>query len=179
MIQGERIYLRPFIQHDDQRLLQYELKNRLFFKPYVFTRNDQYYTLANIRKYIHAYETQWQNKESYRYGIFLNSSHQLIGTIALNDILWPLRCAYIGYALDEDHNKKGYMSEALKLMIHHAFFTLKLHRIEAGVMPSNVPSWQLLEKHGFEREGLMRKNVHINGQWEDHYHYALINPNDL
>ena len=36
-----------------------------------------------------------------------------------------------------------------------------------------------LEKHGFEREGLMRKNVHINGQWEDHYHYALINPNDL
>ena len=71
------------------------------------------------------------------------------------------------------------MSEALKLMIHHAFFTLKLHRIEAGVMPSNAPSWQLLEKHGFEREGLMRKNVHINGQWEDHYHYALINPNDL
>lgn len=179
MIQGERIYLRPFSLHDDQRILQYELKNRDFFKPYVFTRSDQYYTLANIRKYINTYEQQWQNKESYRYGIFLNNTHQLIGTIALNDILWPLRCAYIGYALDEEYNKKGYMSEALKLIIYHAFSTLNLHRIEAGVMPSNRVSWELLERHGFEREGLMRKNVHINGQWEDHFHYALINPNGL
>lgn len=179
MNQGERIYLRPFNQHDDQRLLKYELKNRLFLKPYVFTRSDQYYTLANIRKHIHSDAMQWQNKESFRYGIFLNTTHQLIGTIALNDIHWSLRCAYIGYALDEDHIKKGYMHEALELIIHHAFFTLKLHRIEAGVMPNNTPSIQVLEMHGFEYEGLMRKNVHIDGQWEDHFHYALINPNDL
>ena len=103
----------------------------------------------------------------------------IIGTIALNDIHWSLRCAYIGYALDGDHIKKGYMHEALELIIHHAFFTLKLHRIEAGVMPNNTPSIQVLEMHGFECEGLMRKNVHIDGLWEDHFHYALINPNDL
>ena len=165
--------------YDDQRVLLYELQNRLFFKPFVFTRTDQYYTIAQIRRYIHNYEKQWKNKESFRFGIFLNTTHQLIGTIALNEIHWPMRCAYIGYALDEGHNHKGYMSDAIKLMLRYAFSTLNLHRIEAGIMPSNTSSWHLLEKHGFKREGLMCKNVHINGQWEDHYHYAIINPNDL
>ena len=55
---------------------------------------------------------------------------------------------------------------------------VKLHRIEAGVMPRNLASIRVLEKAGFHKEGIARKNVKINGKWEDHQLLAVINPND-
>jgi len=178
MIQGNRIYLRHLNEHDASRLFEYELKNRDFFKPTSFTRNDNYYTLENIRKNIDNYKKEIASKSGYRFGIFLNSNHKLIGMIALNDILWSLKTSYVGYSLDHNQTSNGYMSEALSLLIKYSFDDLKLHRLEAGVMPNNVSSWKVLERCGFIREGLLRKNVHINGQWEDHYIYGCLNEND-
>ncbi len=60
------------------------------------------------------------------------------------------------------------MPEAVRLMVDYAFTELKLHRIEAGVMPRNLGSIRVLEKAGFHREGIARSNVLINGKWEDH-----------
>lgn len=179
MIQGNRIYLRHLTPFDAQRLFEYELNNKDFFIPTSFTRNDQYYTLERFRKNIESYSREIEEKSSIRFGIFLNSSHKLIGMIALNDILWPLKTSYVGYSLDLNYTKQGYMFEALNLIIQYAFNDLKLHRLEAGVMPSNQASYKLLERCGFVREGLLRKNVHINGRWEDHYIYGLLNENDL
>lgn len=178
MIQGQRIYLRHLNEHDVKRLYTYELSNRDFFRPTSFTRSDNYYTLDNIHKNIVHYQKELIDKSSIRFGIFLNSSHKLIGMIALNDILWSLKTSYVGYSLDQKHTKQGYMFEALNLLIDYAFNELNLHRLEAGVMPSNIASYKVLEKCGFMREGLLRKNVHINGHWEDHYIYGLLNEND-
>lgn len=179
MLQGERIYLRHLTPFDAQKLFEYELSNKEFFIPTSFTRTDSYYTLDRFRKNIESYTKEIEEKSSLRFGIFLNSNHKLIGMIALNDILWPLKTSYVGYSLDLKHTKQGYMYEALKLIIDYSFNELKLHRLEAGVMPSNHPSYKLLERCGFVREGLLRKNVHINGRWEDHYIYGLLNENDI
>jgi ribosomal-protein-alanine N-acetyltransferase len=80
--------------------------------------------------------------------------------------------------LDKDHNGKGYTTQAVKLIVKHAFEELKLHRIEAGVMPHNIGSIRVLEKAGFHKEGLARKNVKINGKWEDHEVLAILNLED-
>jgi ribosomal-protein-alanine N-acetyltransferase len=45
-------------------------------------------------------------------------------------------------------------------------------------MPHNIGSIRVLEKAGFHKEGLSKKNVKINGRWEDHLHFAIVNPND-
>jgi RimJ/RimL family protein N-acetyltransferase len=42
------------------------------------------------------------------------------------------------------------MSEAVRLVVDYGFQELKLHRIEAGVMPHNIGSIRVLEKVGFE-----------------------------
>lgn len=178
MIQGKRIYLRHLSEHDASKLFAYELTNRDFFMPTSFTRNDNYYTLANIRKNIDNYKKEITRKSGFRFGIFINSNHNLVGMIALNDILWSLKTSYVGYSLNQNHTNQGYMREALNLLIKYSFEELKLHRLEAGVMPSNVSSWKVLEHCGFIREGLLRKNVHINGQWEDHYIYGCLNENE-
>ncbi|EHL78567.1 hypothetical protein HMPREF1015_01517 [Bacillus smithii 7_3_47FAA] len=45
-------------------------------------------------------------------------------------------------------------------------------------MPQNIGSIRVLEKAGFHKEGLSKQNVKINGKWEDHLHFAIVNPND-
>lgn len=49
------------------------------------------------------------------------------------------------------------MTEAVRLVVGYAFHELKLHRIEAGVMPRNLGSMRVLEKAGFHKEGIARK----------------------
>ena len=66
------------------------------------------------------------------------------------------------------------MTEAVKLVSHFAFDTLRLHRIEAACIPDNARSIRVLEKAGFRREGLLRSYLRINGIWQDHYLYARI-----
>jgi ribosomal-protein-alanine N-acetyltransferase len=67
------------------------------------------------------------------------------------------------------------MTEAVRLVVRFAFEQLKLHRLEAGVMPHNLGSIRVLEKAGFHKEGIAKKNVKINGRWEDHQILAIIN----
>jgi ribosomal-protein-alanine N-acetyltransferase len=45
-------------------------------------------------------------------------------------------------------------------------------------MPRNLPSRRVVTKLGFVEEGLGRKYLKINGVWEDHLHYALLNPDE-
>ena len=59
-------------------------------------------------------------------------------------------------------------------MLDEAFHVLDLHRIEAGVQPHNIGSIRVLEKAGFQKEGLSRQNVKINGEWKDHYLFAIL-----
>jgi ribosomal-protein-alanine N-acetyltransferase len=49
-----------------------------------------------------------------------------------------------------------------------------LHRVEAACIPDNIRSIRVLEKAGFQREGLLRSYLRINGAWQDHYLYARI-----
>ncbi|MGM9988042.1 MAG: GNAT family N-acetyltransferase [Bacillaceae bacterium] len=179
MLVGNSIYLRPLTVADAKTNLQLQQSNREFFEQFAITRNDDFYTLEEQIKLIERRIKTRKADEEYYYGIFTNENDTLIGSIHLFQVFrGPSQSAFIGYFLNKDHNGKGYMTEAVKLLVDYGFNELKLHRIEAGVMPHNIPSIRVLEKAGFHQEGLARKNVNINGKWEDHQVLAIINPND-
>ncbi|TKC20134.1 GNAT family N-acetyltransferase [Robertmurraya kyonggiensis] len=177
MLQGKRINLRPLTLADAERLLDLQIINRVFFEQFSMIRTEDYYTIAKQRELIEEWEQSVERDEEYRFGVFLDEN--LIGTINLFQVIrGSLQSAFIGYFLDQKHNGKGYMTEAVQLLVEYAFSELKLHRIEAGVMPHNIGSIRVLEKSGFHKEGIARKNVKINNRWEDHQVLAIINPND-
>ena len=100
-----------------------------------------------------------------------------LGALTLSNIeLGAFRCARIGYHLDHEHQGQGLMSEALRAVIRYAFEELRLHRLEASVIPTNERSVRVLERAGFEVEGYARKYLFINGQLRDHLLTALRNP---
>jgi ribosomal-protein-alanine N-acetyltransferase len=76
--------------------------------------------------------------------------------------------------MGERYAGRGLMTDAVKAVTRFSFDTLKLHRIEAACIPDNARSIRVLEKAGFQREGLLRSYLRINGAWQDHYLYARI-----
>jgi RimJ/RimL family protein N-acetyltransferase len=82
--------------------------------------------------------------------------------------------AEVGYTLSAAYHRQGYGTEALGLLVQRAFVEPEIQRLEAVVSVENEPSWRLLERHGFHREGLLRGYYVINGRRVDHYLYARL-----
>ena len=98
----------------------------------------------------------------------------LIGTATLHSLRPDQGRAEIGYALAADRHGRGFASEALRLVLRHAFDTLGLRRVEADVDPRNVASCRLLEALGFTREGLLRDRWLVAGETCDSALYGLL-----
>ncbi|HEX5966417.1 MAG TPA: GNAT family protein [Pyrinomonadaceae bacterium] len=99
----------------------------------------------------------------------------VMGSIALSQIfLGGFRSAYLGYQIGEEFSRQGYMTEALQLMLRHAFVKLKLHRIEANIQPENAASIALVKRAGFVKEGYSRRYLKIGGRWRDHERWAIL-----
>ncbi|MCP1126190.1 GNAT family N-acetyltransferase [Bacillus sp. 3103sda1] len=178
-LKGSRILVKILEDSDAEKLLDLELKNRDFFQTYTPLREDDFYTLKSQLNRIRENKEKKDLDQLYSFGIYVIETEELIGNITLTEVLrGPLQSCYIGYSLDKNHNGKGYMTEAVKLVVSYAFDELKLHRIEAGVMPHNIGSIKVLEKSGFHKEGIAKKNVKINGRWEDHQVLAIVNDTD-
>ncbi|WP_051348616.1 GNAT family N-acetyltransferase [Peribacillus kribbensis] len=175
MLTGNRIVLKQMEESDAAAYTDLLIRNRHVWQAFEPSRSKEYYTIENQRKAIREDKELFKKGRAYNFGIFLNDNGGLIGDISLYDVkMGFFQSASTGYSIDTDLTGKGFASEALDLMITFAFQTLKLRRMEAGVSPENPRSMRVLEKNGFRREGLMRENLLINGEWKDHYLYALL-----
>jgi [ribosomal protein S5]-alanine N-acetyltransferase len=75
---------------------------------------------------------------------------------------------------DDAYKQKGFMTESLTHVIDFGFHQLMLHRIEAKIAPSNIPSLKLLQNNGFKKEGTLREDYIVNGKNEDSDCYSLL-----
>jgi ribosomal-protein-alanine N-acetyltransferase len=84
-----------------------------------------------------------------------------------------LSSATIGYWVAERFAGHNVTPTAVALATDHCFFGIGLHRMEICIRPENAPSLRVVEKLGFRYEGLRRRYIHINGDWRDHFCFAL------
>jgi len=98
----------------------------------------------------------------------------LVGWLNVSDIVrGALQGANVSYGGVAAHRGQGYMSEALDLVLHEAFVTLGLHRLEANIQPANRGSLALARRAGFVLEGFSPGYLKIAGEWRDHERWAL------
>jgi ribosomal-protein-alanine N-acetyltransferase len=102
------------------------------------------------------------------------SDGNIVGAINLSEIVQGIfQSAYLGYFVGQPYARQGFMTEALQLMLRHAFKELKLHRLEANIQPANTASISLVKRAGFVREGYSRNYLKICGRWRDHERWAI------
>lgn len=71
------------------------------------------------------------------------------------------------------------MSEGVMALCRWGLEKQGLHRIEANIMPRNLPSIAVAERCGFQLEGMSPKYLRIAGVWEDHLHFVLLGPDEI
>ncbi|EZP26820.1 Ribosomal-protein-alanine N-acetyltransferase [Microbacterium oleivorans] len=85
-----------------------------------------------------------------------------------------LSSATIGYWVSERFAGRGITPTSVALATDVCFEDLRLHRMEICIRPENTKSLRVVEKLGFRYEGLRRRYIHIDGEWRDHYAFALV-----
>lgn len=130
-------------------------------------------TRARLGKYLSQQAKLREQDRFYDFGVFERSTGAWVGTVSIMD---PVRSvsqsAFLAYFIHNPHWGKGYGKEAARAAIDIAFRDLKLHRIEAGVEPSNRRSILLARSLGLRKEGLKKRIVFLRGQWCDLVMYS-------
>ena len=175
--ESNNLILRVLNSEDAPEVLSFLNKNKSEFERYEAIKPENYYTLTYQRNNLKGEFASFKQLRYIRFYVFKKGNdNQIIGTISFSNILpYPYSSASIGYKFDKDFLHHGYATEAVACAILAIFRDLDIHRVEAFVMPENTSSIRLLERVGFENEGICRKSISICGKFEDHFRYALIN----
>jgi len=175
----QRIYVRFPEEADAAELAEMNKRNRTFFEQFSPSTPEAFYTEEHQLQLVIKSKTDRMEDRRYSFVICHKDDDRIIGSITLSFVArGPLQSCMIGYSLDQANNGKGYMTDAVKLVVKYAFEELKFHRIVGEVSPNNPGSIRVLEKAGFHKEGIARSNLLVNGKWEDHQVLAIINPAD-
>lgn len=175
ILKGEKVFLRV-LQEEDAALFTEILKeNKHYWSIYEPRQDPSFYKVSTQKEKIRESIYQMRNRREYSFGVFDNQTGSLIGHISLYNIKrLPFLSAFVGYSIDKKETGRGIGTESVRLVTKFAFEQVGLHRIEAYVSPRNKGSIAVLEKSGYVQEGLLRRILYINGTWEDHYIYAIL-----
>ncbi|MEZ4887464.1 MAG: GNAT family N-acetyltransferase [Chitinophagales bacterium] len=176
-IETDRLKLGILNEGYASLVLDFHLRNRTYLKPWSAKRGEDYYTLEKQAVNLHLQSEDFKQGKGLRFHLFKkNHPEKIIGNVGISNIIrgvfWS---CHLGYQIDKEERNQGLMTEALKEVIRYVFEELQLHRIEANIMPRNLPSIEVVKKLGFENEGYAKKYLKINDTWEDHYHFVLLN----
>ena len=174
-IEGEHVALRQPQMSDHTEWAALRETSREFLAPWepIWPADDL--TRGAFRRRLKRYAEDQRSDQAYSFFIFRKNDNVLVGGITLSNVRRGVaQAGSIGYWMGEPYARQGLMWMALRALIPFSFATLRLHRLEAACITTNVASIRLLEKSGFQREGYARQYLCINGTWQDHLLYARI-----
>ena len=175
-IVGQGVFLRTPQSADYFQWQAVREESRVFLTPWEPTWPKNDLSRASYRQRIKRYAKDMRRDEAYPFFIFDENREILLGGLTLSNVRRGVtQSCSLGYWIGVSQKSKGNMSAAVRAIIPFVFKTLRLHRLEAACLPTNEPSVRLLKKAGFQEEGLARQYLRINGSWQDHILFALVN----
>ena len=132
------------------------------------------YSLDDAFSWINTTHRLARKREGYHFGIELKETREVIGVIGLKCLNWKDSNSEVGYWLGRQFWRRGFVFEAVRLILGYSFNDLNLNRIWAIVHEINPSSARLLEKSGFTREGVWRKAFRRDNGFVDIISYGLL-----
>jgi ribosomal-protein-alanine N-acetyltransferase len=166
------IVIRPIRVRDAKPLERELVENRSWLRTWEATNPGgplAFDTRASIRS------LQANARAGLGLPFIMEHEGRLAGQLNVSSISYgSVASASIGYWVSERFAGKGITPVGVALASDYCFYSVGLHRIEICIRPENAPSLRVVEKLGFRYEGLRRRYIHINGDWRDHFCFALV-----
>jgi ribosomal-protein-alanine N-acetyltransferase len=167
LVEGDRVFLRLLSASDRDEFLERTHASRKLHGRWVSAPSDAEAFAAYVRRA--------KNADVETLLVCRKDDGAIVGVYNVGQIFYgPLCSAYLGYYAFEPFSGQGYMLEAIRLVLSHAFGPLELHRLEANIQPENEPSLALVKNAGFRREGFSPRYLKIAGRWRDHERWAIL-----
>lgn len=174
-LDAERIVLRLPTHSDFNAWTGLRHESREFLTPWEPVWSRDHLSRKSFTNRVHWAARAARAGTGFPFFICRRSDGALLGAVTLDNIRrGPAQSATIGYWIGQRHARQGYMREALGVLVHYAFTTLDLSRIEAACLPENGASRGVLEKSGFKYEGVAQSYLQIDGRWRNHVLYANL-----
>ena len=175
IIESERVMLRTPQMSDYPAWAELRASSREFLVPWEPRWAMDELTRASFRRRVRHYQRDLREDIGYALFIYSVATGGLVGGVTLCNVRRGVtQSCTLGYWIGAQYAQQGYMTAAVRAVVPYVFDSLDLHRLEAACLPTNTASMRLLEKTGFMREGLARRYLRINGGWQDHMLYALL-----
>ena len=173
----EHLVLRPPRTQDVPEMRRALRSNAVHLRPWSIAPGpgEDTASLASVSRSVLQNRREWKRGQTF---VFIvadrEDERRVIGRVTLGGVLrGAFQNAYLGYWIDEEHQGRGLMTEAVLATTAFAFSAAGLHRVQAAVMPRNAASLRVVQKAGYRREGLAERYLCIAGAWEDHVIYAM------
>jgi len=174
-VRGDGVYLRPPESRDFEQWASLRHLSRSFLTPWEPTWPADDLTRAAFRRRLRRHAGEIENDEAYPFLLFRECDDALLGGLTFGQVKRGVaQATTLGYWMGQPFAGQGWMARAVRAATGFAFATLRLHRIEAACLPQNDPSIRLLTRTNFKQEGLARSYLRINGIWQDHLLFALL-----
>ncbi len=178
---SRRLLLKQFSETEAEKTCDFYRRNRAFHAPWAPLREESFYTVEMQRRIVLREQEHARQGSMFRFWLVAREGVEgvpdgtVLGNVSLSNIIYGyFHSAFLGYQMDKDHVRRGFAHEALVQILKFAFETVRLHRLEANIVPENTASRALAKKLGFREEGLARRYLQIAGSWKDHIHYVLL-----
>lgn len=174
-LKSETHLMRLPLNADYKQWYRLRSESRSFLQPWEPTWRSDELTESSFRSRVLRASQEHATGLAVPLLLFERDEMRLLGGLTIGYIRrGAAQSCMIGYWMGEKYAGQGHMLAALKLAIPYIYGGLQLHRIEAACIPDNWKSIRVLEKAGFEREGLLRKYLKINGEWRDHVMFSRL-----
>lgn len=174
-IDTERLILRLPQHGDFRQWTALRRASREFLTPWEPTWSSDHLSRKSYANRVYWAQRSVANGSAVPFFLIRRSDDALLGAITLDNIRrGPAQAGTCGYWIGETFARQGYMREALVAVVHYAFETLDISRIESACLPENRASRGVLEKSGFKYEGVAQSYLQINGRWRNHVLYANL-----
>lgn len=174
VLRGDAVYLRPAEMRDFDEWAVLRERSRSFLVGWEPIWPSDDLTRAAFRRRLRLNAEEMGRDEAYPFLVFRDDDVMLGGLTVGQIRRGVAQTATLGYWMGEAYAGRGYMSRAVRTASAFVFSNLRLHRLEAACLPHNAASMRLLQSVGFKREGYARSYLRINGRWQDHILFALL-----
>mgnify|MGYP001769625322 CR=1 FL=1 len=170
ILMGERIYLSPLTSADATSTYAGWLNDAETTRFMESGRRTE--TVESIAAYIEKYEGR---SDALFLAIVLKDGDRHVGNVKLEPINWTHGGAILGIMIGAAEARgKGMGTEAVRLVLAHAFREMKLHRVTLGVTADNEPGLRCYLKVGFREEGRLREAIRRESGFVDHVWMGIL-----